>query len=159
MSAMTSQASVTCRPRLPLIVGSWALSLVSAGFALFWGAGVIGVVRGATRGSFVIAAVGAALAAVMMWRQARLSVRAPAEGLTVTNYLGAKRLRWSEIDHFDSSAAYWGIAAILRDGSIVRLNAVQKSNLARWLNEPTRADGITDELNARLREARVWRSS
>jgi hypothetical protein len=63
------------------------------------------------------------------------------------------RLAWSEIERFDSSYGYFGIAVVTKGGRVVRLNALQKSNLASWLNLRVRADTIASELNAQLPHA------
>jgi hypothetical protein len=87
--------------------------------------------------------------AVLMWRQSRLRIVANEECLTVVNYLSTSHLPWTSIDRFDSSTGYFGIRAIMKDGRIVSLNAVQKWNLAVWLHRLTRADVIANELNER----------
>jgi hypothetical protein len=84
------------------------------------------------------------------WRVRGLDVD---RGLTVVNYFSIHRLAWSEIERFDSSYGYFGIAVVTKGGRVVRLNALQKSNVASWLNLRVRADNIADELNAQLPHA------
>ena len=52
------------------------------------------------------------------------------QGLTIVNYLSTHRLSWSEIERFDSRHGYFGILAVTKDGRVIRLNALQKSNVA-----------------------------
>jgi hypothetical protein len=88
--------------------------------------------------------------AAFMWRQSRLRVVVRDDGLQVVNYLSTFRLRWDSIQRFDSCSGYWGIQVNLKDGHVKWLNAVQKWNIAVWLNRHTRADKIADELTGRL---------
>ena len=67
-------------------------------------------------------------------------------GLTVINYTGSSALGWEQIAGFHVGNAYWGISIDLRDGTVVKVNAVQKSNLMSWLHRPARADRVVAEL-------------
>jgi hypothetical protein len=42
------------------------------------------------------------------------------------------------------------IAVMMKDGRIIRLNAITKWNIAVWLNRLTRADEIANDLTERL---------
>jgi hypothetical protein len=73
------------------------------------------------------------------------------DGVTVVNFVGkARRAEWREIDAFSVRPGYFGISIHLKDGGILMANAVQKSNLMRWLRRPTRADDVVAELNGEL---------
>jgi hypothetical protein len=56
------------------------------------------------------------------------------------------RLGRQEIERFTAGTAI-GVLVELRNGSTVRLSAVQRPNLAAWLGAPTEADDAIRELN------------
>jgi hypothetical protein len=73
------------------------------------------------------------------------------DGVTVVNFVGkGRRAEWRDIDGFSVGAGYFGISIHLKSGGILIANAVQKSNLMRWLRRPTRADNVVAELNGEL---------
>jgi hypothetical protein len=142
----------TYRPSRPLMLGSILLTVLLGCLALVF---LVGLFVSLFRGDFGDAAfagfdvVAAGAFAALMSRQSRLRIVANEEDLTVVNYLSRFHLPWTSIARFDSSTGYFGIRAIMKDGRIVSLNAVQKWNLAVWLHRLTRADVIANELNER----------
>jgi hypothetical protein len=144
---------VVYRPRLAFIVLSLVLAVAVGGLSLVsLGASAVSLFRGspdkAAEWSFLALMAGGF--AAFLWRQSQLRVIADDKGLTVVNYLSTNRLAWSEIERFDSRYGYYGILAVTKGGRVIRLNALQKSNLATWLNLRVRADNIASELNAQL---------
>jgi hypothetical protein len=147
---------VVYRPRLVLIVASLVLAVAVGGLSLVsLGASVVSLFRGSPdeAAEWIILALMEGGFAAFLWRQSQLRVIADDKRLTVVNYLSTHRLAWSEIERFDSRSGYYGIVAVTKDGGLIRLNALQKSNLARWLNMQVRADDIASELNAQLPHA------
>lgn len=84
------------------------------------------------------------------WRSTRLGIVADHEGLLVRNWFGDHRIAIVDIAGFEVGSGYVGIAVRLRDGTGVTMNAVQKTNMARWLGRRVRADDVVAELNGWL---------
>jgi hypothetical protein len=63
----------------------------------------------------------------------RAKVVADERGVQLVNYLSKKQFLWNEIDRFEVGFAYWGISLVPRSGTPVRVNAIQKPNLATTL--------------------------
>ena len=148
------------RPRLAFIVCSLVVAIAVAGLSLVSaGASAVSLFRGSPdeAADWIITALINGVIAGLLWRQSRLRVIADDEGLTVVNYFSTHRLAWSEIERFDSRYGYYGIRAITKSGRVIRLNALQKSNLATWLNLRVRTDNIASELNAQLLHATAER--
>jgi Bacterial PH domain len=144
---------VVYRPRLVFIVCSLVVAVAIGGLSLVsLGVSAVSLFRSspaeAAEWMFVALINGGFVA--FLWRQSQLRVIADDMGLTVVNYFSTRRLAWSEIERFDSSYGYFGIVVVTEGGRVIRLNALQKSNLAKWLNLRVRADNIASELNARL---------
>ena len=144
------------RPRLVFIICSLVVAVGVGSLSLvLLGASAMSLFRGSPDEAaewMFVALVNGAIAA-LLWRQSRLRVITDDKGLTVVNYFATHRLAWSEIEGFDSRYGYYGIIAVTKGGRVIRLNALQKSNLARWLNVRVRADNIASELNAQLPHA------
>jgi Bacterial PH domain len=141
------------RPSRPLMLVSIVLAILLGCLALVFLVSLfVTLFRGdfgdAAFAGFDLVAVGAFV--VLMWRQSRLEVVVQDTGLHVVNYLSTFRVPWDSIERFDSSFGYWGIRVMMKDGRSVTLNAIQKWNIAAWLNRLTRADKIANELNERL---------
>jgi hypothetical protein len=143
----------TYRPRTVSIVVSIAFAMAFAVFALV---GIGAAIVTAAQRRFDVSlwalldAAFSGAAALGFWRQSRLRIHADEEGLTIVNYLSSRRIAWTDMDRFDSSTGYLGTRLLLRDGTIVLLNALQKANAASWLGWETRADRLTKELDASL---------
>jgi len=141
------------RPRLVFIICSLVVAIAVGGLSLVaLGASAVSLFRGSPdeAAEWVIVALMEGGFAALLWRQSQLRVIADDKGLTVVNYFSTHRLAWSEIERFDSSYGYFGIVVVTKGGRVIRLNALQKSNLAKWLNLRVRADNIASELNAKL---------
>jgi hypothetical protein len=144
---------VVYRPRLAFIVLSLVVAVAVAGLTLVALAiSALSLFRGSPdeAAQWIFLALMTGGFAAWMWRQSQVRVIADDRGLTVVNYFSTHRLAWSEIERFDSSYGYFGIAVVTKGGRVVRLNALQKANVASWLNLRVRADNIASELNARL---------
>jgi hypothetical protein len=76
------------------------------------------------------------------------------EVITVVNPIVTRHVKWTDIDAFDITTSYSGLAIHLTDGSTLIAMAVTKSNLMMWLRRQTRADEIVAELNERLLHVR-----
>jgi hypothetical protein len=147
---------VVYRPRLVFIVCSLVVAVAVVGLSLVTlGVATVSLSRGSPDDAalWMFLALMEGGGAALLWRQSRLRVVADDEGLTVVNYFSTHRLAWSEIERFDSSYGYFGILAVTKSGRVIRLNALQKSNLASWLNLRVRADNIASDLNAQLPHA------
>jgi hypothetical protein len=147
---------VVYRPWVVFIVLSLVLAVAVGGLSLVsLGTSAVSLFRGSPdkAAEWLILALMAGGFAAFLWRQSQLRVIADDKGLTVVNYLSTHRLAWSEIERFDSRYGYYGILAVTKDGRVIRLNALQKSNVASWLNLRVRADNIASELNAQLPHA------
>ena len=81
-----------------------------------------------------------------------------ASAVLAVNYFSSFRLPWQEIVRFETGTRSIGIVAQLRDGSSVRLSAIQQPNLAAWLGSPTEADDAVLELNRWLYRLR-WETT
>ena len=144
------------RPRLVFIVCWLVVAVAVGGLSLVsLGTSAVSLFRGSPdkAAEWMILALMAGGFAAFLWRQSQLRVNADDKGLTIVNYLSTHRLAWSEIERFDSRYGYYGILAVTKDGRVIRLNALQKSNVASWLNLRVRADNIASELNAELPHA------
>jgi Bacterial PH domain len=144
---------VVYRPRLVFIICSLVLAVASGGLSLVAiAASAVSLFRGSPdkAAEWIIVGLMSGGFAALMWRQSQLRVIADDMGLMVVNYFSTHRLAWSEVERFDSSYGYFGIVVVTKDGRVIRLNALQKSNLARWLNMRVRADRIANQLNAQL---------
>ncbi len=73
---------------------------------------------------FDVVAVG--VFAVLMWRQSRLQVVGHDTDLHVVNYPSTFLVPWDSIERFDSPLGYWDIRVMMKDGRIIRLNAITK---------------------------------
>lgn len=144
---------VSYRPRLVFIICSLVVAVAVGGLSLVsLGASAVSLFRGSLdeAAEWIIVALVEGGFAALLWRQSQLRVIADDKGLTVVNYFSTHPLAWSEIERFDSSYGYFGIVVVTKGGRVIRLNALQKSNLAKWLNLRVRADNIASELNAKL---------
>jgi spore maturation protein SpmB len=144
---------VVYRPRLVFIICSLVVAVASGGLSLVaLATSAVSLFRGSPdeAAEWLILALLSGGFAAFMWRQSQLRVIADDTGVTVVNYFSTHRLAWSEIERFDSSYGYFGIVVVTKGGRVIRLNALQKSNLAQWLNLRVRADNIASELNAKL---------
>jgi hypothetical protein len=144
---------VVYRPRLVFIICSLVVAVAVGGLSLVaLATSALSLFRGSPdeAAEWLTLALMSGGFAAFMWRQSQLRVIADDMGLTVVNYVSTHRLAWSEIERFDSSYGYFGILVGTKGGRVIRLNALQKSNLAKWLNLRVRADNIASELNAKL---------
>jgi hypothetical protein len=94
---------------------------------------------------------GAGLAlSVVFWVLRRPRVEVRTGGIRVVNYVGSRRIPWSDIVLFElPKVASWA-RAILADGTVVPLHAVQPPVVAWLLPVRSRAHRSVDELNRAL---------
>ncbi len=146
------------RPRASVVVSASALSIL---LGILAGAG-IAVAVGSADETVVTAALLEVLLvvpfAVLLWRQSRVRLDVGASSIRAVNYFSSFVLDWREIARFEPGRSSIGIVAELRDGSSVRLSAVQRPRFASWLGSPTEADAAVHELNRWLYRLR-WETT
>lgn len=91
-----------------------------------------------------------ALIALRIVTRARIEMK-PTE-LIVTTVFGQHRIEWPEV--LGATAGYYGITIKLHDGRTMLSGAVQRCNLAEWLDLITRADVLADAINRRASHER-----
>jgi hypothetical protein len=149
------------RPRPGVVLAASALAIV---LALLAGAGIAVAIASASSEDepLATAALLAVLLvvpfAVLLWRQSRVRLEVGATSIRAVNHFSSFRVGWRDIARFEDGDSAIGIVARLRDGSTVRLNAIQQSNLARWLGSPTEAEYAAIELNRWLYRLR-WETT
>lgn len=141
------------RPGTPVVVAS---SLLAVALAALAGAG-IAVAIGSLVSGDQISATAAMLEvilvvpfAVLLWRQSRLRLDVDPVSIRVTNYFSTFRVAWQDVRRFEARPGSLGIAAVMRDGTSVKLSAVQKPSLTAWRGAPSVADETVRELNGWL---------
>jgi PH (Pleckstrin Homology) domain-containing protein len=95
---------------------------------------------------------------VLLWRHARIRLEVGATSIRAVNYFSSFRLDWQDVARFAAAPASIGALAELRDGSTVRLSAIQRPNLGAWLGAPSEADAAVRELNRWLYRLR-WETT
>jgi hypothetical protein len=160
-AADANEPILVYRPRASVVVAASALAIV---LALLAGAGVAVAIGAAATGDATVAT--AALLEVvlvvpfvlLLWRQSRIRLEVGPTTVLAVNYFSSFSLRWQDIVRFTAGTASIGIVAELRDGSTVRLSAIQQPNLAAHLGAPTDADDAVLELNRWLYRLR-WETT
>ena len=149
------------RPRRSVVVASAALAIA---LALLAGAGIavaIGAVHRGDQSVGTVALLEVVLVvpfAVLLWRQSRIRLDVGATSIRAVNYFSSFRIGWQEIARFSAGSTSIGIVAELRDGSSVRLSAIQQPNVAAWRGAPTEADDAVFALNRWLYRLR-WETT
>ena len=132
---------------LAVALSAFAIAMpIGAGIAIANDAGGAGI--GVEVFWVVVGEVLVALGAWFFWRATLARIEANEVGLIVVNYTHTVRLAWDQIESFEVGGGYFGIAARLRDGHVLTLNAIQKANAATWTGTKTRAVWVVAELNA-----------
>jgi hypothetical protein len=149
------------RPRTSVVLVSSALAIV---LAILAGAGIavaVGALATSDQSVATVALLEVVLVvpfAVLLWRQSRIRLEVSVASIRAVNYFSSFRLGWQEIVRFSAGSAAIGIVAELRDGSSVRLSAIQQPNLRAWLGAPTEADDAVLWLNRWLYRLR-WETT
>jgi hypothetical protein len=149
------------RPRSSVVVAASALAVL---LAILAGAGIAVAIGSASVGDETLATAAMLEVvlvvpfAVLLWRQSRVRLEVGATTILVVNYFSSFQVGWKDILRFELGSASIGIAAELRDGSSVRLSAIQRPRVASWLGSPTEADAAVHELNRWLYRLR-WETT
>jgi PH (Pleckstrin Homology) domain-containing protein len=149
------------RPRTSVVLVSSALAIL---LAILAGSGIAVAVGALASGDQTVATVALLEVvlvvpfAALLWRQSRIRLEVSAASIRAVNYFSSFRLGWQEIVRFSAGSAAIGIVAELRDGSSVRLSAIQQPNLRAWLGAPTEADDAVLALNRWLYRLR-WETT
>jgi len=142
------------RPVTLLIGGAVALALTVFGLTILavtiWGLVAEGWGYWGLASAALFGMIG-----ILLWRMVFAHITVDDTHVIVANILSTRRIPLEEVEGFEVSYAYWGVSAILRDGRMVVINAIYKSNVAHFGRFPTRADRIVGELNDILEEWRV----
>ncbi len=85
-------------------------------------------------------------------RGTRMRIEIADDGVTVFNYIGTRRVAWTEIT--EVTADYYGLRLLLANGQIVTASGLAKPNWAAWLNRRTKVDDVADLIRAEV-ERRV----
>lgn len=124
-----------------------AVALAAVGVAMAIAA-VLTAELGLAVGFVGLAAVGFVLPAFVAFRfLSRAQVILTPNDLTVTTTFNEYRVDWADV--LGATAGYSGVTILSRNRPAIVSGAVQKSNLATWLNRQTRADDLAEEINAR----------
>jgi hypothetical protein len=146
------------RPRASVVVSASALSIL---LGILAGAGVAVAIGSADETLATAALLEVVLVvpfALLLWRQSRVRLEVGASSIRAVNYFSSVVLGWREIARFEPGRSSIGILAELRDGSNVRLSAIQRPRFASWLGSPTEADAAVHELNRWLYRLR-WETT
>jgi hypothetical protein len=155
------EALLVYRPRTSVVLASSALAIT---LAILAGAGIAVAVGALTSGDQTVATIALLEVvlvvpfAVLLWRQSRIRLEVDTASIRAVNYFSSFRLGWQEIVRFSAGSTSIGIVAELRDGSSVRLTAIQQPNLRAWLGAPTEADDAVLTLNRWLYRLR-WETT
>ncbi len=84
---------------------------------------------------------------VFLWRLGRVRLVVDQNDVTSFGFLATRRLPWAEIDHFALSEGSSFAHAVLKDGSLVGLPAIQAAQINWLLGRRSRAADIVAELN------------
>jgi hypothetical protein len=149
------------RPRTSVVLVASALSIL---LGILAGAGIAVAVGALATGDQTVATVALLEVvlvvpfALLLWRQSRIRLEVLAASIRAVNYFSSFRLGWQEIVRFSAGTTAIGIVAELRDGSSVRLSAIQQPNVRAWLGAPTEADDAVLALNRWLYRLR-WETT
>jgi hypothetical protein len=147
---ISDEPRLVYRPRMPVVVVS---AIVAIALATLAGAGIAVTAGSLLIGDSTVATVAMLEVilvvpfALLLWRQSRLCLEVDATGIRVTNYFSTFRVPWRAVQRFEAPADAVGIQAVLRDGTSLKVSAVQKPRLTAWLHAPSRADAAVRELN------------
>jgi hypothetical protein len=160
-SVRLDEPSLVYRPRASVVVAASALAVL---LAILAGAGIAVAIGSVAAGDQTLATASLLEVVlvvpfvVLLWRQSRIRLEVGTTSILAVNYFSSFRLGWQDLARFEAGMRSIGIVAQLRDGSSVRLSAVQQPNLAAWLGSPTDADEAVRELNRWLYRLR-WETT
>ncbi len=87
---------------------------------------------------------------IFLWRMGNVRLEVDGAGIVSVGPLKRKRLAWSEIDHLELIEGSAYACAVLHDGELVGLPAVQAAKITWLLGRRSHAYDVVDEVN-RLR--------
>jgi hypothetical protein len=149
------------RPRRSVVIASSALAVVLALLAVAGIAVAVGAIGRGDQSVATVALLEVVLVvpfAVLLWRQSRIRLEVGSASIRAVNYFSSFRIAWQDIARFSGGSTSIGILAELRDGSSVRLSAIQQPNVAAWRGAPTEADDAVLALNRWLYRLR-WETT